>query len=424
MLELNKKTLRNVFLGVAACIVLYWVLHETERVELFLGILKGIVSPFILGAVIAFIINVPMRAFENLLKRIKQEKLRRLLAIVLTFVAVLLVLAVVFWLLIPQVVDTVQSLIPKLQTFFINMEKNVMAFLNNNPELLQWVMQNTNFAKFDWAGLVQNVVTMAGNSVTTILGSAFSAIGIVAGAIVEVIIAIVFALYCLFQKETLARQGRKVLYAFLPERTSDSIIRILRLSNSTFSNFLSGQCVEVCILGAMFAISMAIFRMPYIPLVSVLVAVTAFIPVVGAFVGCIIGAFLILVNDPLQAVAFVGMFLVIQQIEGNMIYPRVVGTSIGLSGMWVLLAVAVGGELMGVAGMFLMIPVTSVIYTLLRERTNLRLDKRGIDPEKLKDQPPELRSHFKEKRKARKEKWAKRKDNKPEEQDNDQEETV
>jgi len=416
--ELNKKTLKNVFLVVAACIVLYWILHETGQVMGFLSILNGIFSPFVLGAVLAFIINVPMRAIENLLKAIKHDKLRRLLAIILTLVAVSLVLTLVFVLLIPQVAETIETLIPKLQTFFLNMEAGIMAFLNNNPELLEWVMQNTDFASFDWAGLVQKFVSFAGNSVTAILGSAFSAIGMVASAIVEVVIAIVFALYCLFQKETLARQGRKLLYAFLPEKASDNIIRIMRLSNSTFSNFLSGQCVEVCILGAMFAISMAIFRMPYIPLVSVLVAVTAFIPVVGAFVGCAIGAFLILVNNPLQALIFVAMFLVIQQIEGNMIYPRVVGTSIGLSGMWVLLAVAVGGELMGVAGMFLMIPVASVIYTLLRERTQIRLNIRGIDPEKLKDQPPELRSHFKERRKAKKEKRAQKKETKTEEQGN------
>jgi len=169
----------------------------------------------------------------------------------------------------------------------------------------------------------------------------------------------------------------------------------LRLTNSTFSNFLSGQCLEVCILGCLFAVSMAIFRMPYIPLVSVLVAVTAFIPVVGAFVGCIFGAFFILVDNPIQAVGFVVMFLVLQQIENNLIYPRVVGTSIGLPGMWVLLAVAIGGEMMGVAGMFLMIPLASVVYSLLREITNKRLDNNNIDENKLEPQPPELRSHLK-----------------------------
>jgi len=210
------------------------------------------------------------------------------------------------------------------------------------------------------------------------------------------VIGIVFAVYCVFQKELLARQGRRLLYAFLPEKFCDATVRILRLTNSTFSNFLSGQCLEVCILGCMFAISMAIFQMPYIPLVSVLVAVTAFIPVVGAFVGCIIGALFILVANPIQAVWFVLMFLVLQQIENNIIYPRVVGTSIGLPGMWVLFAVAIGGELMGVIGMFLMIPMAAVLYALLHEITHKRLNNRNIDPDKLIDHPPELHSKLKE----------------------------
>ena len=187
-------------------------------------------------------------------------------------------------------------------------------------------------------------------------------------------------------------------YAFLKESHADYVVKVLRLSNATFSNFLSGQCIEVCILGALFAVAMAIFRMPYIPLISVLVAVTAFIPVVGAWAGCIIGAFLILISDPVQAFWFVIMFLVIQQIEGNMIYPKVVGTSIGLSGMWVLFAIGIGGELMGVLGMFLMIPVVSVLYTLLREWTHNRLDKREVAEDKLREQPPALVSRFKQKR--------------------------
>ena len=172
------------------------------------------------------------------------------------------------------------------------------------------------------------------------------------------------------------------------------MIRVLRLTNSTFSNFISGQCLEACILGCLFAVAMSIFKMPYISLVSVVIAVTALIPVVGAFVGCILGAFFILVNNPLQALTFVIMFLVIQQLENNLIYPRVVGTSIGLPGMWVLVAVTVGGDLMGAGGMLLMIPVTSVIYALLREFTDKRLAERGIPAEKLQNQPPELESRF------------------------------
>ncbi len=413
-MEINKKTMRNAFVVVAGAIVLYWLLHETERVKSVLSVLSNILSPFLMGAAFAFILNVPMRAIEGVLKKVQSEKLRRVLAILLTLVAVLLVLAGVFWLLIPQLIETIKLLLPRLQTFALKAENFALDFLNENPSLMQWVTSNTEFTGFNWGTLVEKLISMFGDSVSTIVGGAFSAIGSFASIVVDVVIAFVFALYCLYQKEVLARQGRKLLYAFVGERNADRVVRILRLSNSTFSNFLSGQCVEVCILGSLFAVCMAILRMPYIPLVSVLVAVTAFIPVVGAFVGCFIGAFLILVANPLQAVIFVAMFLVLQQIENNLIYPRVVGTSIGLSGMWVLVAVAVGGELMGVAGMFLMIPFASVLYTLLRELTARRLANRNIDSDKLIAHPPELRSHVKEKRKMRKETIAQKKQAKKE----------
>ena len=397
-MHFDKKTLRNIFLGVAACIFLYWILHETEQFKSFFSVVKGVFAPFVFGSGLAFILNVPMRSIENKLLCIKNMGLRRVVAVLLTIVIVMLVLALVLYLLIPQVIATATNLIAKLPDFFNESREMLITFLEEHPKMLEWVQNNTNFESINYGQLIQNVLNMAGDRLSGIFTSAFSAIGGFARGIVNFVIGFVFALYCLFSKETLARQGRKLLYAFLPEVWSDNTVRILRLTNSTFSNFLSGQCLEVCILGCLFAISMAIFRMPYIPLVSVLVAVTAFIPVVGAFVGCFFGAFFILVDNPIQAVGFVVMFLILQQIENNLIYPRVVGTSIGLPGMWVLLAVAIGGELMGVAGMFLMIPLASVLYTLTREIAQTNLQNRNIDATKLEPQPPELRSHFKEKR--------------------------
>lgn len=396
-MHIEKKTLRNIFIGVISCIVLYWILHEGERVTAVFNTVKNVFSPFIIGACIAFILNVPMRSFENLLKRVKKPQLRRILAILLSFVCVLLVLTVVFVLLIPQLIETVQSLIPKVTDFFLRSETFIVGFINDNQNLLHWIGENTDLKQFNWASVVEQAMSVIKNSAQSVLTGAFSAIGSVGGAIFDAFIAIVFALYCLFQKETLARQGRKLMYALFPERFADELVRIFRLANSTFSNFLSGQCIEVCILGCLFAVAMAIFRMPYIPLISVLVAVTAFIPVVGAWVGCVLGAFFILVADPTKALWFVVMFVVLQQIENNMIYPRVVGTSIGLSGMWVLVAVAVGGDLMGVVGMFLMIPVTSVLYTIASEYTHRRLAKKQIDEDKLREHPPVLRSKIKTK---------------------------
>lgn len=404
-MELNKKAIKTIFFGVAGCILLYWILHETERVASAYQVVADVLSPFVIGAGLAFIFNVPMRSIERMLVGIKQPTLRRVVALLLTILAVMLVLTVVFSLLIPQVAATAETFASRLPAFFERVETQIFTFLEQNPEVQEWVIANTDFENIDLVGLIQNVLGMVGDSVETIMLGAVSAIGSIFDVIYDLFISIVFGIYCLFQKENLARQGRKLLYSIASERFADEVVRVMRLTNSTFSNFLSGQCLEVCILGSMFAISMAIFRMPYIPLVSVLVAVTAFIPVVGAFIGCIVGALFILVDNPLQAVTFVGMFLVLQQIENNLIYPRVVGTSIGLPGMWVLLAVAIGGEFMGVAGMFLMIPLSSVLYTLLRERTNKRLALLAVDGDKLREQPPELRSRFKERFKIKKVKF-------------------
>lgn len=404
-MEINKKAFRRLIGGVVLCIFVYWLLHETERVTAFLGGIVSLLSPFVIGAALAFILNVPMRSIERfLLQGVQKLSIRRAIAILLTIVIILLVIAVVVVLLVPQVDATVQSLVGELPAFFERTEIAVGEFLENNPEAMEWLNANTDLEDFDWMSIVQKVATIAGNSVTVILNSAISVFGSIVSAIVTAIIAIVFAIYSLSRKEILARQGRRLLYSFLPERISDEIIRIMRLTNSTFSNFISGQCLEACILGCMFAIAMAIFGMPYIPLVSVLVAVTALVPLVGAFVGCIFGALFILVDSPLLALWFVVLFLVLQQIEGNLIYPKVVGTSIGLPGMWVLLAVTIGADTMGVGGMLVMIPLASVLYALLREFTDFRLKQLKIDPEKVKDQPPLLKSNFKEKRKQAKEK--------------------
>lgn len=398
-MDKDKKKIGLIFAGVAGCIVLYWLLFQTDRFVMAYNTIVRVLMPFLVGAVLAFILNVPMRAIERMLGGIKKQEVRRPVAVLLTLLAVILVLSLAIGLLIPQVLQTGKSFIDKLPGFFNNVQKDFFEFLNNNPQMLAWAQDNIDLKSLNIGSMVKEALDVVTSSVGTIITGTFSAIGTVTSGVVDAVIGIVFAVYCLFRKEILARQGRRLLYAFLPEKWCDTIVRILRLANSTFSNFLSGQCLEVCILGCMFAVSMAIFQMPYIPLVSVLVAVTAFIPIVGAFAGCILGALFILVDNPVQAVWFVAMFLVLQQIENNLIYPRVVGTSIGLPGMWVLLAVTIGGEMMGVAGMFLMIPMVAVLYVVLREVTNTRLERRGIDASKLQDQPPELVSHLKPRKK-------------------------
>ena len=195
---------------------------------------------------------------------------------------------------------------------------------------------------------------------------------------------LIFAIYILLRKETLAVQFKKMTYAFLPERVADEMIRILTMAEKTFSNFMAGQCVEAMILGSLFFAAMLLFRLPYALMISVLIAFTALIPVFGAFVGCFIGAFLILVTSPMKAVEFVVLFCILQQLENNLIYPRVVGTSVGLPAMWVMMAVTVGGSTTGVVGMLVSVPLASVLYSLLREKVYRNLRVRRVPAGKWK----------------------------------------
>ena len=409
-MEVNKKTWRNVFLVAAGCIVLYWLLHETDRFSSVWDTIVSLFSPFIAGAAVAFVLNVPMRAIEKVLKKIQKASLRRGLAILMTLLAVILVLTGVIYLIIPQVVATAETLILEIPGFITRVAEWGRGWMQDHPELLEWLSENTEFDSINWTSLLQQVFAEIGNRLSSIMDrissvvdQAVSAVAAFGTGVFNAVLSFAFAIYCLARKEILARQGRRILYSVLPEKFCDETIRILRMTNSTFSNFISGQCLEAVILGVMFVISMSIFGMPYMPLVSVIIMITALVPIVGAFVGCALGAFFILVDDPIVAFWFVIMFLVLQQIEGNLIYPKVVGTSIGLPGMWVLVALAVGGDLMGVGGMLVMIPLASVLYALAREYTNKRLAARGIDPEKLQDHPPELKSNFKAKREMKRE---------------------
>lgn len=397
-MNFDKRSMRRIFLLIVGGIVFGWLILDTERATTMLDGIWALFSPFVAGAAIAFIFNVPMRSIERRLGDIRRIGVRRGFSIIATILSLILVITLVFELLIPQIQLTWASLAESIPPFVERTSNELVVLMDNHPDLKLWLQESFNLQSLDWASIVKDALAFLGSQLSTVMGSAVNVIGNVTGAIVNTVISIAFAVYCLIRKEILARQGRRILYSVLREHTADEVVRIARLTNNTFANFISGQFLEACILGALFAIAMAIFRMPYIPLVSVIIAVTALVPVVGAFVGCVVGAFFILVNDPIQALSFVAMFLVLQQLENNLIYPRVVGTSIGLPGMWVLVAVTVGGGLMGVGGMLLMIPLASVLYTLVREFTDKRLAERNIPPEKLLDQPPELRSHLQQKR--------------------------
>ncbi len=405
-MHIDKKLMHRIFLLVAGSIVFAWLVLDTARVSLLLERIWELIAPFVIGAAIAFVFNVPMRAIESQLEGIRKSGIRRTLSMVLTIAALALVITFVMELLVPQIHLTVDALSKQIPAFVERTAGKLVVFMDQNPDIKSFVLDSLNLESIEWTEFLKQTLTLISDGVSSVMGGAFNVIGNVTGAIVNAVISIVFAIYCLSRKEILARQGRRILYSVLSEHRADQIIRIMRLTNVTFSNFISGQCLEAVILGCLFAVVMAIFKMPYISLVSVVIAVTALIPVVGAFVGCVVGAFFILVNNPLQALTFIAMFLVIQQLENNLIYPRVVGTSIGLPGMWVLVSVTIGGELMGVGGMLVMIPLVSVLYTLAREFTDKRLAERNIPLEKLQNHPLEIKSRFQQNQERKEQKKA------------------
>ena len=384
---MDKKAVRTVAGIAVGCVVLYWALQNLKAVGDFVGTAFALVWPFVLGGAIAFILGVPMRAIEKKLPK-KLKRTRRAAALCLTLLAVAGVLAFVLLLLIPQVSATANNIGKLLPGFWAEAQKLLASLLEKYPVLQEWL---ADAAQMDWQKLLNTVGEWAKNGGIALVGNAANAAtGILAG-MMNFFISMVFAIYVLMQKEKLGRQIRMLLYAWVPTQRADRVLEVASLTNKTFSSFLSGQCLEACILGCMFAVGMLVCRMPYVTLVSVLIAVTALIPIFGAFIGCFVGAFLILVQNPIQAFWFVVLFLCIQQIEGNLVYPKVVGNSVGLPSIWVLVAVTVGGSTMGVAGMLVMIPLASVLYSLLRTATRDKLREKGVEKRKYTGEPPQLK---------------------------------
>lgn len=379
----NVRQIRKLILF--AAVVVLCVMYSGQIVRwIFLGI--DILEPFAVGGMIAFVLNLPMKFVEErLLGRWKgkaADKLRRPLSLLagIVFVAVLIVIVVMA--VLPQLGRTINDLGQKIPEFF----QQVVAWLGDlerqYPQLGQYLgpfLDSGESLEQSWASMDQLAARLmdflkeGGVSViTTTIGVASGIIG----TFVKGIISFIFALYILAAKEKLADQGKRILHAFAPEKVEKGTLSLCSLLYRNFSHFITGQCVEAVIIGTIFVITMSLFRMPYAVMIGVLIAFTALIPVVGAFIGCILGAFLILVDAPEMAFWFVVLFLIIQQIEGNLIYPRVVGESVGLPAIWVLAAVSVGGSLFGFAGMLVFIPLVSTGYMLLRDEVNARNRRR------------------------------------------------
>ena len=353
------------------------------KFDVVLGVLKTIgqiIFPFILGGAIVFVINVPMsflekKIFENIKKENKAaRKLARPVSLLLTIVLVVGVIALVMIGVIPQLTKTMGSLMINITDFIPQIKIWIRDFFHDNREIMNLVDQ----VQFKPDQAIRWGISLLGNGAGNMMNTTVSAVGSVVSGLATFFIAFSFACYVLFQKEKLHVQVRKVLFAFLPKQKADAFLKVCSLTCRTFANFLTGQCLEAVILGCMFVVTLSILRMPYALLIGVLIAFTALIPIFGAFIGCAVGSFLIFMVSPKQAIIFIIVFLVLQQIEGNLIYPHVVGESVGLPSIWVLAAVTIGGNLMGIVGMLVFIPLLSVVYTIFRKVVYQRLKKRHI----------------------------------------------
>ena len=388
-MEWNRQNIRGLLLVVCGGAAFYAALQHLNVVARALGWLVGILAPFLLGAAIAFILNVPMRAIERHLfpNARRGAGARRPLALVLTLVAVIGVLVLASCVIGPGVKDAVKSIASQVPAAFDRLYNWLLGLEQYLPQIETWVQD----LSIDWKSLSQKAIQLAQSWGGSLLSTGGGLIGGVVSGVSTFVIGLIFSFYILLQKEKLSRQGRQVLYGLLPVKRADRVLEVLRLANRTFSSFLSGQCTEAVILGTLFVIAMSIFHLPYAVLVGVLIALTALIPIVGAFIGCGVGALLIAVTDPWKAVVFVILFLVLQQIEGNLIYPHVVGSSVGLPSIWVLAAVTLGGKLMGVAGMLFFIPLCSVLYALFRDFVKGRLAEKQVPAKKWREPPPPVK---------------------------------
>ncbi len=269
---------------------------------------------------------------------------------------------------IPEVVKTTMTLSESIPAFVEITLTQAVTLFSQYPEIVRYIEE----IEIDWAALFQEIIFFFKNGAGSVLNSTVSAALSIANGFADFGIGFIFSIYLLLQKETLVRQGKKLVRAFLQEKKAERLIEIVGRAEKIFSSFLAGQCVEAVILGTLFFITMSVLQMPYALLIGVLIAFTALIPVFGAFIGCAVGIFLMLMVNPVSALEFLAVFLILQQIEGNLIYPHVVGNSVGLPSIWVLAAVTIGGSLMGVVGMLIFIPLCSLLYSLLRDEVNRR----------------------------------------------------
>lgn len=342
----------------------------------FIKRLWGIVFPLVLGGIMAYILNIIMSKLEKYYFPKSRNRLiqksKRIVCIFLSFFLIMLIIFLIFRLVIPELINTITMIGHWIPIELAKLQKFLAGYADQIPQLEKWI----NSLSFDWEATGQKLLQYLTSGVGGILGSTISLVGTIGVGVTNFVIGLIFAIYILANKEKLKRQVMKVTTAYCKPALVNKALGVLKVANETFSSFIVGQCTEAVILGTLCIIGMKICQFPYAPMIGTFIGATALIPVVGAYLGGAVGFLMILTVSPLKAVLFIVFLVVLQQLEGNIIYPRVVGSSIGLPGMWVLAAVTIGGGVAGVGGMLLGVPLAATVYKLLRIDVNRRIPKK------------------------------------------------
>lgn len=392
-MDLSKTNIKKILGIIAFTIVLYTIMTNLSVVGRALNVLLALLAPLIVGLFIAFILNVIMRLIEDFLRaRFRKietkskmvnriEKAIRPISLLLSLALVVGLIWILIFLIVPEFKNTAENVSKEFPAFM----QKVQKWLEKIIALLPFKINAIKPEDMNWEKIGQWISQFFSRGSSAFFSTTIEITSSIFTWLLNFVLGLVFAIYTLLQKEKLGLHFKKVLYAYLPEEKVDDMIDVASLSNNIFSSFVTGQFLEAVIIGVLCFIGMLLLGLPYALVVSALVGFTALIPVFGAFIGMFVGIFLILMVSPIKALWFTVFFIVLQQLEGNLIYPKVVGGSIGLPSIWVLAAVTIGGSAFGILGMLIGVPLTSVAYTLLRRAVNKRLAKKGIGVEDIKE---------------------------------------
>ena len=368
-MELNKKTMQRIMLLITFAVLLFWGLYNISTIGGLFSNLFSLLAPLLIGVCIAFVLNLMMVGLERLWDRALAKrrsrwnaKLKRPVCLTLTMVLFLGIIFAIFFILIPRLEEAGSTLAANIPTYVDQCQawwKNLSDFADSHGVTLPELTLSAEQVRDTITGFLQERGDSVVNTTLNITSS-------IVGALVNILLALVFSLYMLAQKETLLAQSKRLLRRALPRRAADKLLAVLHLTNNAFSSFVTGQVTEAVILGTLCCLGMLLLRLPYALPVSVIIAALSLIPIFGAWIGAATGAFLIVFQSPIKALTFLIFLLILQQVEGNLIYPRVVGKSVGLPGLWVLAAVTIGGGAFGILGMLLGVPVCSVVYSLVQ----------------------------------------------------------